>query len=70
MPLEGFADYKRREFCSDVKCPIQMLLNKQKEGSASYEELRAVCKSDCLKTTYQFHHWLTDKGFLIVKPTK
>ncbi|MFH0956490.1 MAG: hypothetical protein V1813_01360 [Candidatus Aenigmatarchaeota archaeon] len=70
MPLEGYTDYKRREFCNDVKCPVQALLGKQEEGSAAYEETRALCKSDCIRTTYEFHHWLTDKGFLIVKPKK
>ena len=68
MPLEGYVDYKRREFCNDVKCPVQMLLNEQKEGSAEYEKIRALCKSDCIRTTYEFHHWLIDKGFLIIKP--
>jgi len=70
MPLEGYVDYKRREFCSDVKCPLQLLLNKEKEGSEKYEEIRNICKKRCIHTTYDFHHWLTDRGFLIVKPKK
>ena len=68
MPVEGYADYKRREFCNDVKCPIQLLLNAEKEGSEKYEKIRGICKSNCLFTTYQFHHWLIEKGFLIMKP--
>ena len=68
MPIEGHADYERREFCNDVKCPIQMLLNEQEEGSEQYEKIRELCKANCIKTTYEFHHWLMDKGFLIVKP--
>jgi hypothetical protein len=68
MPIDGHVDYKRREFCNDVKCPIQLLLNGQQEGSEKYEEIRGICKSNCIFTTYQFHHWLIDKGFLIVKP--
>jgi hypothetical protein len=70
MSLEGYADYRKREFCSDVECPVQMLLNKQKEGSPGYEEIRLICKSDCLRTAHEFHRWLTDKCFLIVKPKK
>lgn len=68
MPLDGYVDYKRREFCNDVKCPLQLLLNKQQEGSLGYEEIRRICKENCIFTTYDFHHWLIEKGFLIVKP--
>ncbi len=70
MTLEGFVEYKRREFCNDVKCPVQMELNKQKEKSEAYERIRLTCSSGCLFSTYQFHHWLIDKGYLIVKPAE
>jgi len=70
MLLDGFVEYKRREFCNDVKCSNQVELNRQVEGSLEYERIRKMCVSDCLFTTYQFHHWLIDKGYLIVKPTK
>ena len=68
MTIEGHVDYKRREFCNDVKCPIQLLLNGEQEGSEKYEGIRAICKSDCIFSTYDFHHWLIEKGFLIIKP--
>ncbi len=70
MPLDGHVDYKRREFCNDVRCPLQLLLNKQDEGSEGYDEIRAICKENCIFSTYDFHHWLIEKGFLIVKPNK
>ncbi|MBN2331220.1 MAG: hypothetical protein JXC85_05395 [Candidatus Aenigmarchaeota archaeon] len=70
MPPEGYVDYKRREFCNDVKCPLQLLLNKQQEGSPGYEEIRRICKENCIFSTYDFHHWLIEKGFLIVRPKK
>jgi len=70
MSLDGFVEYKRREFCNDVKCSIQMELNRQVEGSLEYESTRKTCSLGCLFTTYQFHHWLIDKGYLIVKPVK
>ncbi len=68
MPIEGYVDYKRREYCNDVKCPVQMLLNKETEGSPKYEEIRAMCKANCVHTTYEFHHWLIQNGFEIAKP--
>ena len=70
MPIEGYVDYKRREFCKDVKCPVQMELDTQKEGSDEYEKIRQICKVDCRYTSYQFHHWLIDKGYLVVRPEK
>ncbi|NIM96749.1 MAG: hypothetical protein GTO24_01300 [candidate division Zixibacteria bacterium] len=70
MSIDGYVDYKRREFCKEVKCPIQVELGCKKEGSDEYEKIRQICKADCRYTTHQFHHWLIDKGYLIVKPKK
>ena len=68
MSIRGYVDYKRREFCKDVKCSVQLQLDAQKEGSQEYEKIRQTCKTNCRYTTYQFHHWLIDKGYLIVRP--
>ena len=70
MSPEGFTEYKRREFCKDVKCPVQMELNSQEENLEEYEKLRRTCSTACQYTTYQFHHWLIEKGYLIVRPLK
>jgi len=68
MSREGFTEYKRREFCKDVKCPVQMELNQLEETSEAYQELRQTCITTCRFTTYQFHHWLIEQGYLILKP--
>jgi hypothetical protein len=68
MGIPGFVDYKRREYCNDVKCPIQLILNQQQEGSEQYDKTREICKGKCISTTYQFHHWLIENGFQVVKP--
>ncbi len=70
MPIEGFTEYKRREYCNDIDCPIQTKLNKEPEKSETYTTIRRTCISNCLHTTYEFHHWLLEKGYLIVKPIK
>ena len=69
MTIEGYIEYQRREYCNDVKCPVQMDLNAQAAGSDEYERIRQTCRSGCLHTTYEFHHWLIDKGYLIVRPS-
>ena len=66
--MKGYIDYKRREFCKDIKCPMQLELDAQQQGSEEYERIRGVCTSNCKYTTYQFHHWLIEKGYLVVRP--
>jgi hypothetical protein len=68
MLIEGYIDYQRREFCKDVKCSVQLDLDAQDPNSDEYEKIRQICKSDCGYTTYQFHHWLIEKGYLIIRP--
>ena len=68
MGIAGYVDYKRREFCKDVKCPIQGQLSLTNPNSPEYEKMREVCQKSCKHTTYEFHHWLIDKGYVIVRP--
>lgn len=68
MSIEGYRDYKRREFCNKTRCPVQMLMNDQDEGSEEHEKIRSICKNNCIKSTYEFHHWLMENGFLVVRP--
>lgn len=70
MTFEGYVEYQRREYCKDLPCPIQVLLDAEAEGSPYYEQIRQVCKNHCIHTTYEFHHWLIQKGYLLVKPVK
>lgn len=70
MSIDGYIDYKRREYCNDIKCSVQLDLNEQAEGTEEYDKIRAICKDDCKYTTYQFHHWLIEKGYIIARPGK
>jgi hypothetical protein len=68
MAIPGYIDYKRREFCKDMKCPVQVEMDSKKEGTEEYEKLRQTCQTACRYTTYQFHHWLIKKGYEIMRP--
>jgi hypothetical protein len=68
MVLEEFTEYKSREFCNDVRCPVQMELNEKKNVPEEYEKIRLTCKTSCRYTARQFHHWLIEKGYLILRP--
>jgi hypothetical protein len=70
MIPEGFREYERREYCRDIRCPVQLLLEKQDRGTDAYQEIRQICMDSCIHSTYEFHHWLIEKGFLVVKPEK
>ena len=67
MAFKGFREYRKREFCNDIKCAMQMELNKLEAGSEAYEKLRKECGKGCRHSTHEFHYWLIEKGFLIVK---
>lgn len=67
MSIPGYTDYQRREFCKDIPCPVQVELDKHPAGSPDYEQIRETCKNGCRYTTYEFHHWLIQKDYLIVR---
>ena len=66
--IEGYVDYPKREYCHEIACPVQALLDMESEGSDKYEFIRGICKTDCLHTTHEFHAWLTRQGYQVVKP--
>ncbi len=98
MSIPGHTDYKRREYCKDIACPVQIELETHEPGSSpsgtgeagrklpgsspsgtgeagrklpgsdGYESVRGRCKSACIHTTYEFHHWLIEHGYLLVRP--
>lgn len=70
MGFPGYVEYKSREFCNDVNCPVQLKLNSLEKASAEYEKIRETCRTGCEFTTWQFHHWLMDEGYSIIKPIK
>lgn len=70
MAIPGYLDYKSREFCNDVKCPVQVELNSSEKDSGEYEKIRQTCKVKCRYTAWQFHHWLIEKDYLIVRTEK
>ncbi len=68
MSIAGHIDYQRREYCKDIGCPVQRLLDRQAPDSPEHDEVRGICKSSCIHSTYEFHHWLIEKGYLLVRP--
>ncbi len=68
MDFPGYVDYKSREFCKEVECPVQVELNSLEKGSDEYEKVRKNCRTGCRFTTWDFHHWLIDKGYSIIRP--
>ena len=67
MAIEGYVGYRRREYCRAVRCPVQMKLNALDADSDEYQEVRQTCRTACVHTTWEFHHWLIERGYLIVR---
>ena len=68
MTIPGFIDYERRSYCKAVLCPVQVLLDKADPNGPDHDEIRSICSSRCIHTTYDFHHWLIKHGYQLVKP--
>jgi len=60
-------EYQHGEFCDAVKCEIRLKLNKAKPDSSEYKRLKLICKNNCKKTAYEFHDWLINEHFSILK---
>jgi hypothetical protein len=67
--VEGYIDYQRREYCKDIQCPVQLLLDEAAPNSPEYDRIRGICQNSCIHTTYEFHHWLIKMGYLLVRPS-
>jgi hypothetical protein len=68
MALEGYIEYQRREYCRAIECPVQILLQQEPAGSEKYNQTRKICQTACLHTTHEFHTWLIEKGYLVIRP--
>lgn len=51
--------YQKREFC-DEKCILWIIFSKQFISAQ-------ICKDRCIYTAYDFHDWLQENGFVIIK---
>lgn len=56
--------YQSREFCKDTNCPIQHLLDNA-EDEMDTDFAKTFCHNDC--SAYDFHKWLDDNNYSIVK---
>lgn len=70
MSIPGYVDYQRREYCKAIQCPVQLDLDKAGPESAEYQAVRGRCIDGCIHTTYEFHHWLIEQGYLVVRPAR
>mgnify|MGYP001472192644 CR=1 FL=1 len=56
--------YENKEFCKDMQC--QML------HRSSVDKNEFFCERNtkgCVYTAKEFHHWLNENGFHLLKPT-
>ena len=62
-------EYESREFCRDIQCTIQGMLDGKidKDLSEKIKKFRKEfhCHENC--KAYEFHQWLEDNGYSIIK---
>jgi len=58
------SEYKSREYCKDVECEIQKIID---EDNTSLELgfAKGYCRNEC--SAYKFHKWLQENNYKIVK---
>ena len=54
MPVDGFVEYKKREFCNDAMRLVQLELNKHKDEPEEIERTRQTCSTACRYTSGSF----------------
>ena len=70
MVPENYSEYKKREFCNDIPCFVQIELNKHEQGSEAYENIRRICSAACQFKGQDFEDWLKKNGFNLFKDGK
>jgi len=56
-------EYKSREFCRDIECGMQKLIDNDTELGKSFA--KSFCRKEC--EAYKFHKWLQENNYKIVK---
>lgn len=61
--------YQKREYCKAIKCPHQVNLEIEKERGIDslIEKAKKKCKQNCIKKAHEFHEWLQQNGYTILK---
>ncbi len=62
--------YKKREFCNNIKCPVQLELNKHIDTSSEYNAIKGICASNCLQSADSFLIWLKNNKYYITNNDK
>jgi hypothetical protein len=57
-------EYQSREFCRDIECIMQKVLDNELETELNKACAELACKN-C--RDYKFHQWLKDNGYKIIK---
>lgn len=67
-PQETDIYYKKREFCKAMDCDALELMEIAKEKNLNVEIVKRLhCKKTCPFTAWEFHDWLQENGFIIMK---
>lgn len=55
-------EYGNREYCKNIKCPIQIVI---KDKPYKADLTKEICRNEC--KAYDFHKWLEKNNYKIIK---
>lgn len=58
-------NYKSRDYCKAVNCPVQSIIDKENIYTFDYNKAKNFCRKKC--EAYKLHQWLNKNDYTIVK---
>lgn len=58
-------EYQSREFCKDIRCTVQLDLNRLNPDSPEYEGTKDTCRKGCVYTRKHFYIWMIDHQYTL-----
>jgi hypothetical protein len=63
-------EYQSREFCRDVRCPMQRELDSESRDETAQAAIKSVCRNGCVYFSDDLMRWLGQNGYAASKEVK
>jgi hypothetical protein len=63
-------EYQSREFCKDVKCPMQRELDNEARDETAQAAIKSVCRNGCVYFSDDLMRWLGEHGYTTSQEVK
>jgi len=63
-------EYQSREFCKDVKCPMQREFDSEAQDETAQDAIKTVCRNGCVYFSDDLMRWLGEHGYATSQEVK